>query len=126
MRFKFVATRVETVERWIRATDEEDAILKARQELERPFAFVGEWEQQAVEVRIVASETALPTVLTALDTPEGRMLRLKEAAAVLGVSYGTLHKLVVTGEIEHTKVASRVLISRESLDAFVRQNTRRS
>jgi excisionase family DNA binding protein len=125
MRFKFVATRVETVERWIRATDEEDATRKAREELERPFAFIGEWQAQAVEVRIVASDSAVPGGSATVELPEGKMLRLKDAAATLGISYGTLHKLVTTGEIEHTKVGSRILISRESLDAFVKQNTRR-
>ncbi|GAA3917626.1 helix-turn-helix domain-containing protein [Microbacterium invictum] len=125
MRFKFVATRVETVERWVRATDEDDAYQKVKEQLERPYAFIGEWECQATEVRIVAAEDAVALDASALAGPGGGMLKLKDAAQALGVSYGTLHKLITRGDIRSTSVGSRVLISREAIDDFIRENTRR-
>lgn len=123
MRFKVVVTRVETVERWVPAADEDSAMQKVEEELRRPFAFVGQWETQAAEIRVV--EAAHSTVLRPTDStdPQVRLLGLKDAARSLGISYSTLYNLVRQGEVEHTKVGSRYFMSRESIDAFIRTNT---
>lgn len=123
MRFKVVVTRVETVERWVPAADEDSAMQKVEEELRRPFAFVGQWETQAAEIRVV--EAAQSTVLRPTDStdPQVRLLGLKDAARSLGISYSTLYNLVRQGEVEHTKVGSRYFMSRESIDAFIRTNT---
>ena len=50
---------------------------------------------------------------------------LKDAAAELGISYGTLHALMKDGGIEFTQVGSGKYISRASLAAFIETNTHR-
>ncbi|MFE1646198.1 helix-turn-helix domain-containing protein [Microbacterium sp. P01] len=123
MRFKVVVTRVETVERWVPAADEDSAMRKVEEELRRPFAFVGQWETQAAEVRVVeAAQTAAIQPIDPADPP-ARLLALKDAARSLGISYSTLYNLVRRGEVEHTKVGSRYFMSRESIDLFIRTNT---
>ena len=123
MRFRVLVTRVETVERWVPAVDEDSAVLKVEEELRRPFAFVGQWETQATEIQVV--DAALSTVVqpTGSTDPSVRLLGLKDAARSLGISYSTLYNLVRKGEVEYTKVGSRYFMSRESIDAFIRTNT---
>lgn len=124
MRYKVVVTRVETVERWVTAADEDGAVRKVEEELRRPFAFVGQWETQAAEVRVVeVAKTSTSIEPTDLPNSSVRLLGLKDAAKSLGISYSTLHNLVRRGEVEHTKVGSRYFISPESIDAFIRTNT---
>ena len=123
MRYRVVVTRVETVERWVSAPDEETAVRKIEEELRRPFAFVGQWETQAAEVRVVEAAQTVAIQPSDSTNPSARLLGLKDAARTLGISYSTLYKLVRRGEVEHTKVGSRYFMSRESIDAFIRTNT---
>lgn len=123
MRYRVVVTRVETVERWVAATDEDTAVNMVEGELSRPFAFVGQWETQAAEVRVVEAAPPTPIQPAASSDPSVRLLGLKEAARSLGISYSTLYSLVRRGEVEHTKVGSRYFMSRESIEAFIRTNT---
>ena len=43
-----------------------------------------------------------------------RALTIREAAQVLGVSYATVHRLLVEGRIEHQRVSPRRTVIRES------------
>lgn len=126
MRYKVVVTKVEVAELWVRATDEEAASQKVNEELKTTWAYAGHWERKATQVDVIESESESigsgpPTV-----APSGPMLlKLKDAAAELGISYGTLHTLMKDGGIEYTKVGSGKYISRASLMAFIEANTRR-
>jgi excisionase family DNA binding protein len=124
MRFKVVVTRVETMDRWVRAVDEDAAVRQIRQELERPFAFVGAWETQTDEVRVVEAEQTVQVKPLDPADPNQRLMTLKEAARALSVSYSTLYGMARRGEIEHTEVGSRYYMSRESLETFIRVNTK--
>jgi excisionase family DNA binding protein len=139
MRFKVMVTKVEVAERWVRATDEESAAQKVKDELSTPWAYAGRWETKATQVEVIESQPESmglrPEAAAASEAlgrspgtvaPSGPMLlNLKDAAAELGISYGTLHALMKDGGIEYTEVGSGKYISRASLVAFVESNTHR-
>jgi excisionase family DNA binding protein len=126
MRFKVVVTKVEVAERWVRATDEEAAARKVKEELTTPWAYAGRWEIKAREVEVVEAEPEVSAVQRqALGDGGPMLLKLKDAAAELGISYGTLHALVKDGGIEITQVGSGKYISRATLAAFIEANTHR-
>ncbi len=49
-------------------------------------------------------------------------LTYKEAEQLVGLSRGTLWKLLGAGEIEYRKVGRAVRINRESLEAYMRRD----
>ena len=53
MRFKVMVTRVQVMERWVKAADEEDAAAQIHEELDQPYAYVGHWDTKSSEVEIV-------------------------------------------------------------------------
>ena len=125
MRYLVRVTKIEAAERWVRSNDEESATQKVRDEMVTPWAWAGSWERLATEVQVVGEEpTKSPPPNPVSDT--GAMLYgLRDAASTLGVSYSALYAMTNRGEIEYTLIGSRKYISRESLEAFVRENTRR-
>ncbi|WP_220339856.1 helix-turn-helix domain-containing protein [Microbacterium ureisolvens] len=126
MRYKVVVTKVEVAELWVRATDEEAAAQKVRDELTTSWAYAGHWETKATQVDVVASDPEPMAPGPQPVAPSGPMLlKLKDAATELGISYGTLHALMKDGGIEYTKVGSGKYISRASLAAFIEANTQR-
>lgn len=126
MRYKVVVTKVEVAELWVRATNEEAAAQKVKDELKNSWAYAGHWERKATEVDVIESESESVGRTPQTVEPSGPMLlKLKDAAAELGISYGKLHALMQEGGIEYTKVGSGKYISRASLVAFVEANTQR-
>lgn len=125
MRYKVQVTRVQVAERWVRATDEEDAAKKVQEEFERPYGYFGNWKTTASEVEVV--ETEQTTVITPNPlSPSGPiLLGLKDAAKALGISYSMIYELTTKGDIEWTAIGTRKYISRESLLDFIKQNTHR-
>lgn len=125
MRYKVMVTRVQVAERWIRATDEEDAARKAREEFEKPYAYFGHWDTKASEIEIVEVEqtTVIPPNL--LDESGPMLLSIKDAAEALGIPHRALGVLTSQGDVECTRIGTRKYVSREALLAYVRQNTRR-
>jgi excisionase family DNA binding protein len=126
MRFKVMVTKVEVAEIWVRATDEESAARKIKDELTTPWSYAGRWDTKATEVQVIESQPEPGTPPTSQVSTSGPMLlKLKDAASELGVSYGTLHALMKDGGIEYTRVGSGKYIARASLTAFIEANTRR-
>jgi len=126
MRYRVVVTKVEVAELWVRATNEEAAEQKVNDELKTSWAYAGHWERKAIQVDVIESDPPSLGRTPQTAEPSGPMLlKLKDAAAELGVSYGTLHALMKEGGIEYTKVGSGKYISRASLVAFVEANTQR-
>lgn len=126
MRFKVMVTKVEVAEMWVRAASEKAAAKKVREELKTSWAYTGHWERKAIEIQIIESEPESVGRTPQTAEPSGPMLlKLKDAAAELGISYGTLHALMKDGAIEHTKVGAGKYISRASLAAFIEANTQR-
>ncbi|KAF2412519.1 hypothetical protein B1729_14490 [Microbacterium sp. B35-04] len=121
-----MVTKVEVAELWVRATDEEAAAQKITDELKTTWAYAGHWERKATQVDVIESESEPLGRTSQTAEPSGPMLlKLKDAAAELGISYGTLHALMKEGAIEHTNVGSGKYISRASLVAFIESNTHR-
>jgi excisionase family DNA binding protein len=48
-----------------------------------------------------------------------------EAARSVGLSVGTIRKLIKTGKLAYTRYDRRILISRANLDAFLNQETQK-
>lgn len=125
MRFKVMVTRAQVAERWIRGVDEEDAARKVREEFEKPYAYFGHWETKASEIEIVEVEQTMVIPPNLLDESEPMLLTVEDAAQALGIPHRGLGELASRGDIEFTRVGSRKYIPRESLLAFVRENTHR-
>ena len=126
MRFKVTVTKVEVAELWVRAADEEAAAKKVKDELTTSWAYAGRWETKATDVHVIDSQPeAGHADQSQVPTSGPMLLKLKDAAAELGISYGTLHALMKEGGIEYTKVGSGKYISRASLVAFIEANTQR-
>lgn len=126
MRYKVVVTKVEVAELWVRAADEESAAKKVKDELTTSWAYTGRWETKATDVHVVDSQPEAGLANQGEVSAAGPMLlKLKDAATELGISYGTLHALMKERGIEYTKVGSGKYISRASLVAFIEANTQR-
>jgi excisionase family DNA binding protein len=52
----------------------------------------------------------------------GNLLTIKETAAYLRVSSGTVNKLIRNREVGHVKIGSRVLIPTKSINAFLEKH----
>lgn len=125
MRYRAIVTRVQLAERWVRATDEEDAATKVQAEFDRPHGYFGSWKTVGSEVDIVEAEQTTVITPNPLSKDGPMLLSLKDAARALGISYSSLYELTNRGDIEHTQIGSRKYISRESLLAFIKENTHR-
>ena len=125
MRFRVMVSRVQVAERYVRAVDEDDAVRKVQDELSRPYGFLGGWRTIDTDLDVAEAESSLPTAPAPLGEGGTALLPLKQAAAHLGISYGTLWQLVRSGEIDHVEIGSRRFISRDGLKAFIDANTRR-
>lgn len=125
MRYKVVVTRVQVAERWVRATDEEDAAKKVQEEFSRPYGYFGSWKDVASEVEVVEAEQTTVIRPNLLSESGPMLLSLKDAGKALGIPYSAVYELTNRGDIEHTKIGSRKYISRESLLAFIKENTHR-
>lgn len=125
MRYKVVVTRVQVAERWVRATDEEDAAKKVQEEFSRPYGYFGSWKDVASEVEVVEAEQTTTIQPNLLSESGPVLLSLKDAGKALGIPYSAVYELTNRGDIEHTRIESRKYISRESLMAFIKENTHR-
>lgn len=125
MRYKVMVTRVQVAEKWIRATDEEDAARKVQEEFAKPYSYFGNWETKASEVEVVEAEQTTVIRPAKLDESGPMMLSIKDAAAALGIPYSALYELTNRGDIEWTRIGSRKYIPRESLMNFIHENTHR-
>jgi excisionase family DNA binding protein len=124
MRYKIVISRVQTAERHVRATTEEDAIRKVQEELERPYGFLGGWNTVGTDMDIVAAESVLGDgVPSQINQDGGFLLSVKAAAKHLGVSISVMYELLNRGEISHVMIGSRRYISRDQISAFIEANT---
>jgi excisionase family DNA binding protein len=125
MRYLVRVTKVEAAERWIRSDDEESAAQKVRDEMVTPWAWAGSWERLATEVQVVEEGPPKAPPPNPLSETGAMLQGLREAASTLGVPYSALYAMTNRGEIEYTLIGSRKYISRETLAAFVRENTHR-
>lgn len=123
MRFKVMVTRVQVMERWVKAADEEDAAAKIREELDQPYAYVGHWDTKSSEVEIVEVQESKMAPSVVFDSSGPPLLTLRAAADSLGVPYSAIYNLARRGKIGCTLIGSKRYISQEDLLAFVRANT---
>lgn len=125
VRYRVMVGRVQVAERYIRAVDEQDAVRKVQEELDRPYGFLGGWRTVDTDLDVVQAESPLAVAPAPLGGDGTALLSLKQAAAHLGISYGSLWHLVRGGEIDHVEIGNRRYISRDGLKAFIDANTRR-
>lgn len=125
MRYRVMVTRVQVAERWVRATDEEDAAKRVQAEFDKPYGYFGSWKTTTSEVEVVEAEQTTVIRPNPLSSDGPMLLGLKDAAKALGISYSMLYELANKGEIEWTQVATRKYIARDALLAFIKENTHR-
>ena len=125
MRFTVVATRVQTAERSVHASDEEAAARKVQDEFDRPYVYFGIWKTVSSEVEVTEREAVLSEMPGPLRKDGALLLSIKESGKVLGISYATVYELVNRGDLEHVSIGSRKYVSREALLQFIETNTHR-
>ena len=125
MRYRVQVTRVQVADRWVRATDEEDAAKKVQEEFDKPYGYFGSWKTTTSEVEVVEIEQTTVIMPNVLSDEGPLLLSLKQASQALGLSYSMVYELVNQGELEHVKVASRQYVSREAVKEFIKANTHR-
>ena len=124
MRYKIVVSRVQTAERHVRATSEEEAIRKVQEELARPYGFLGGWTTIGTDMDIVSIESVLQDRVPAqVSTEESFLLSVKTASRHLGLGTSVLYELINHGEIAHVQIGSRRYISRDQINAFIEANS---
>ena len=124
IRYKIVVSRVQTAERHVRATSEEDAIRKVQDELERPYGFLGGWTTIGTDMDIGTVESALGDHVPAQISQDGGfLLSVKATSRYLGLSPSVLYDLINRGEIAHVMIGSRRYISRDQISAYIETNT---
>jgi len=123
MRYHVRIIRVQTAEKSIRASDEEDAAKRVQAELDKPYGFIGMWTTKAVDLEIVEAQSALSATPGAASGA-ALLLSVKDPASQLGISQSSLRDMIRTGEIDHVRVGSRIYLSRPGLDRFIEVNTR--
>ena len=116
--------RVETAEKVVSATDEDNAVRKVQEELAKPYGFFGRWETKAVDLEVVSAETRIGEVPGSVPADGPLLLSVSAAAKVLGVSRTSLYQMMTAGEIEHVRIGRRVLVARSALTKFIDVNTR--
>lgn len=79
MRYKVVVTRVQVAERWVRATDEEDAAKKVQEEFSCPYGYFGSWKDVASEVEVVEAEQTAVIRPNLLSESGPMLLSFKDA-----------------------------------------------
>jgi excisionase family DNA binding protein len=94
-----------------------------REELARPYGFLGRWEDAVLDVELIEVETTLETRAIAADGGP-LLLSVKDAAAHLGISRGLVYELLNRGDIESLRIGQRRLVSREALNRFIEANSR--
>ena len=126
MRYLLKVTRVQSAERSVSATDEEAAMQKIQDEIERPYGFLGGWKTEAVEVEVLSAESRIGGAVVDDGGGVGDpfLFSVKGAAQKLGISTRSLYPLMNAGEIEHVRVGKRILISRAGLTKFIETNSR--
>lgn len=122
MRYRFRIMRTQTVERTIRATDEDAAMQKLREELGQPYGFFGRWEVVATDVALLEVETSVETRAVGVDGGP-LLLSVKDAAAHLGISRGLVYELLNRGELASLRIGQRRLVSRDAINKFIQVNS---
>lgn len=124
MRFRIEVRRVQTVERWVRAPDEETALAKIRADATDPWGLFGAWKTTEMNAEVQEVENIAGIGIA--DLNDGPMLlSIPEAAVQLGISKATLHILLREGEVERVSIGRRTLISRDALREFIHANSMR-
>jgi excisionase family DNA binding protein len=104
--------------------DEEDAAAKVRDEVERPYGFMGRWQTVSTDIEVLAEESTLPQAVGPIgDGP--LLLSVKDAAKHLGVTYNAMYDLINRGEIEHLRLGRRMYVSRDAMTHFIEVNSHR-
>ena len=125
MRYRVRVLRAQKADRLVHAIDEEDAAAKVREEIDRPYGFIGRWDTVSTEVEVLAEESALPQAVGALADGTPLLLSVKDAAKHLGISYSAMYELINRGEIEHVRLGRRMYVSRDAMKHFIEVNSHR-
>jgi hypothetical protein len=85
VRYRVVVSRVQTSERVIRASSEEEAAKRVQEELDRPYGYLGNWQTISTNVDITEVSSPIQTAPAPVTETGAVLLSIKEAAAHLGI-----------------------------------------
>lgn len=122
MRYRIRISRLQIAERTVRASDEDAAIEKIKEELRQPYGYLARWETVNTDIEVLAVESSVGGVSVA-PTEGTLLLSVADAAKALGVSRGSLYELVNAGELKSIQIGRRRLIPRAALVEFIDGNT---
>lgn len=124
-RYHVQVTRVQVAEKWVEAGSEAEANHRVLSEFSRPNGHQQKWKTTSTEAEVLEVEQFEQDKGEKAEDDKPLLLSLDGAARTLGVPREVIDELVRTGEIGWIQVASSKFISRESLDKFVKDNTRK-
>jgi excisionase family DNA binding protein len=123
MRYNFRIIRTQTLEHSIRARDEDSALQQVREELTKPYGFIGRWEDAALDVELVGTDDDnIVTNAQGLATGEPLLLSVVGAAEHLGISRSLMYELLNRGDIDSVRLGRRRLVSRDAINRFIAQS----
>ena len=118
-------TRVQMAEKWVEAGSEAEAIQRVLGEFSNPNGHQQKWKTISTEAEVLEVAQREQSYSAKAEDDEPLLLSLDGAARTLGVPRELIDELLRTGEMEWIQATSSKFISRESLDKFVRDNTRK-
>src|SRR5699024_7965511 len=124
-RYHVQVTRVQMAEKWVAAGCAAEAIQRVLGEFSNPNGDQQKWKTTSTEAEVLEVAQFEQDKGEKAEDDKPLLLSLDGAARTLGVPREVIDELVRTGEIGWIQVASSKFISRESLDKFVRDNTRK-
>jgi excisionase family DNA binding protein len=119
MRYRVLISRVQILERSIRAASEEDVAKRIQEELDRPYGYLGSWRTVHTDLEIVEAESSVDGNPPPVAGTGSLLLSVKNAAAYLGISTSQMYDLVNAGEVAHVAINTRKYVSRDALNAFI-------
>lgn len=124
-RYHVQVTRVQVAEKWVEAGSEAEATQRVLGEFSDPNSHRRKWKTTSTTSKVLEVEQREQSYSAKAEDDEPLLLSLDGAARTLGLPREVIDELVHTGKIGWIQVASSKLISRESLDKFVKDNTRK-
>lgn len=124
MRYTIEVVRTQTVERTVRAADDEAAYAKVQMDIDKPYGIDGS-TTKSIDMHIVSVDQTVAGLQVANGQAGGpELYSVKGASAQLGISPGLIYELLRSGELEHLSVGRRRLISRAAIEKFIDSNTK--
>lgn len=124
-RYHVQVTRVQVADKWVEVGSEAEAIQRVLGEFSNADGHQRKWNTISTDAEVLEVAQLEQNKSVKAEDDKPLLLSLDGAARTLGVPREVIDELVCTGEMEWIQVASSKFISRETLNKFVKENSRR-